>query len=533
MRHLLHSRIVFWSILLSVVAFGFLLRNVSIESIPAGVYPDEAMNGVDAIQAEETGDYRVFYPNNNGREGLFINLQALAIKYFGNTVSALKFWSGIFGTLAVLGTGLLAWELFRRRSTAIFAAFLIATSFWAINFSRIGFRAIMVPFLLSFTFYFFFRGLRVRKFLPFALSGLLFGLGLNTYVAFRLAPLILILLLPVLFFSYESFSRRFWKHALLFILTAAIGAAPMFYAFIVTPDIFVSRSAAISIFSPDVNHGQFLLTFAKTLGLSLVKYNFVGDQNWRHNYPPYPILDPIIGVLFLAGLIFSAGMFVRLLRAHFREKSFDPELAVHGLLFAGFISMLAPEFLTEEGLPHALRSIGTQPFVFLFAVIPLLFIWNNSLRARGGRKIMFLSFLLIALGGSALFNITKYFVFYADNANQHGAFNENYTLMSSYLLTLPNEMHKYVFANGPGITVDNDLPVSAQSIVYLTHGKTENLEFLKPETMLQTPAIILPMKEDPRIIENVKKYYPNAYETNIDMNPGYGSSFTVIILPTQ
>jgi 4-amino-4-deoxy-L-arabinose transferase-like glycosyltransferase len=531
MSYFLRSRVVFSALLVVIALFAFALRNYHIGSVPAGLYPDEAMNGVDGIGANESGDYQVFYPNNNGREGLFINLQALAVKAFGNTVPALKLWSGIFGTLAVLGTGLLAWELFRRRSAALLAALLIATSYWAINFSRIGFRAIMVPFLLSFVFAFFFRGLRTGTFLPFALSGLLFGLGLNTYVAFRLAPLILILLLPFLFFSYEHFLKRFWKHAALFVLTASIGAAPMFYAFITTPDIFVSRSAAISIFAPEVNHGQFLATFAKTFALSLAKYNLFGDQNWRHNYPPYPILDPIVGILFLAGLLFSLGMTWKLLRRHFREKRYDPELAVHGLLLAGFFSMLAPEFLTEEGLPHALRSIGTQPFVFLLATIPLIFIWNRVLRAKGGRKIMFTSFFLLALGGSAIFNITKYFVFFAGNPNQHGAFNENYTLMADYLMALPTETHKYVFANGPGIIAGNGLPISAQPIVFLTHGKIENLEFLKPETLLLRPAVILPMQADGRIFANVKKRYPDASELTVDMNPGYGSDFTVIVLP--
>ena len=533
MRYFLHSRAVYWSILLVVVAFGFAVRNYRIETLPAGLYPDEAMNGVDAIDANERGDYKVFYPNNNGREGLFINLQAFAVKAFGNTTPALKLFSGIFGTLAVLGTGLLAWELFRRRSASILAAFLMATSYWAINFSRIGFRAIMVPFLLSFIFYCFFRGLRTGKLLPFAIAGLLFGSGLDTYVAFRLAPLILILLLPFLFFSYEHFLRRFWKHALLFVFTAALTAAPMFYAFIVTPDIFVSRSAAISVFAPEVNHGHLLATLAKTVVLSLAKYNFYGDQNWRHNFPPYPILDPGLGAFFLAGLLFSIGMAWKLLRKHYRDGTYDPELAVHGLLLAGFFSMLAPEFLTEEGLPHALRSIGTQPFVFLFAAIPLLFIWNRTLRTKGTRRLMFASVLVLAVFGSAFFNLTKYFVFYAGNPSQHGAFNENYTFMADYLMGLPQTTHKYVFANGPGIMADNGLPISAQPIVFLTHGKVDNLEFLKPETPLRTPAVILPMQADGQIFENVKRRYPNATEMTVDMNPGYGSDFTVIILPAD
>ncbi|HWQ60066.1 MAG TPA: glycosyltransferase family 39 protein, partial [Candidatus Fimivivens sp.] len=519
------------SVMLLITLAGFAIRNYRIESVPSGLYPDEAMNGVDGLVANESGDYRIFYPNNNGREGLFINLQALTVKTFGNTIPALKLWSEIFGALAVLGIGLLAWELFRSRYAAIAASLIVATSFWAISFSRIGFRAIMVPFLLSFSFFFFFRGLRNGKIFPFVFSGFFFGLGLNTYVAFRLAPLILILIFPFLFLSYRSFFRRFWKHALVFVLFAALGAAPMLYAIVKHPEIFSSRSAAVSILSPEVNQGDFFGTLAKTLGLSLIKYDFVGDQNWRHNYPPYPILDPIVGTLFLAGFLFSIGMFIRILGKRLRTGKPDSELTVHAFLLAGFFSMLAPEFLTNEGLPHALRAIGTQPFVFLFATMPLVFLFRRFREGKGGKKVAFALFLVLALAGSGTFNLVKYFSFYRNNPNQHGAFSESITNMAYYLNSLPDDVHKYVYANGGGLMVDNGLPISAQPIVFLTHGKAKNLEFLTPDSVIRSPGVIILMNYDQRIFENIKKFVPAAYEQTIDLDPGYGSDFKAIILP--
>ncbi len=530
---LLRPRVVFWCALILITVAGFAIRNYDITSVPSGLYPDEAMNGVDAIQANESGNYRLFYPNNYGREGLFINLQAFAVKAFGNNVPALKLWSEVFGALAVLGTGLLAWEVFRSRYAAIAASFLVATSFWAINFSRIGFRAIMVPFLLSFTFYFFFRGLRTGKIFPFIPSGFLFGLGLHTYVAYRLAPLILILFFPFLLLSYTSFLRRFWKHGLVFILFAGLAAAPMLYDFVKHPEIFSSRSAAVSILSPEINKGNFWGTFGKTLGLSLIKYNFVGDQNWRHNYPPYPILDPIVGTLFLAGFLFSIGMFVRILVKRIRFGRVDSELATHAFLLAGFFTMLAPEFLTEEGLPHALRSIGTQPFVFLFATIPLVFLFRRLGKSKGGTKVAFASFLFLTLVGSAGFNIVKYFVYYRQNPNQHNAFDERTTNMAAYLNSLPGGIHKYVVPNGGGQMIDNGLPITAQPIVFLTHGKTENLEFLAPDSVIKSPAVIIAMRPDQSILENLRRFVPDAYETTIDLHPGFGTDFRAIVIPEQ
>lgn len=522
MRLILRSRTFFWFILVAVTLLGAFLRLYALDRIPLGLYPDEAMNGTDALTAAETGNYELFYPDNFGREGLYINLQALAIRLLGPTLPALKLPSALFGTLAVLGTGLLAWELFRSRYAALIAAFLSATSYWAINFSRIGFRAIMVPALLSFFLFFFFRGLRKEKFLPFALSGLVFGLGLHTYVAFRLAPLILILLLPFLALSYESFFRRFWKHALVFVVGAAITAGPMFYLFATDPSVFSSRSAAVSIFSPEVNGGHFFATLGKTIGLSLIKYNFVGDMNWRHNYPPYPVLDPLAGAFFLAGLVFSIVMLIRILGERIRTGRRDSELAVHALLLAGFLVMLMPEFLTNERLPHALLSVGTQPFAFLFATIPLTFLFRSLSRSRGGTRLGLTLFLVFALGVSATWNVTKYFVFFAQNRAQYSSFNADFRNMAEYLVTLPEETAKYVI---PGSFVER------QPIIYLTHGKTENVVFAEGTAELTAPSVVVPMKDAERTLSEIRAAFPDASAIRVDLRPGTGTDFTAIIIP--
>ena len=437
-----------WVIVIAILILAFAVRIYRIDSIPAGLYPDEAANGVDALHAIETGNFELFYPANFGREGLFINLQALSIALFGNTILGLKLWSILFGTFSVLGIYLLGRELFHRRAAGIIAAFMLATSYWAINFSRIGFRAIMTTFLLSFSFYFFFRGLRTRRLTDFLISGLIFGLGLHTYVAFRLAPLILIILLPALILSYEHFLRRFWKHTALFLLGAFVAASPMLYYFFIShPEDFASRSSHISVFAPEINRGDLWGTITKTFSISLIKYNFFGDQNWRHNYPPYPILDPFVGTLFLAGFLYIIWQTITLLGRRIREGDRDTRLVTGFFLLGSFFVMLMPEFLTNEGLPHALRSIGTQTPVFLMAALPAFWIMQKALRSPLGTRIALFAILIIALFGSAIFNLTKYFVFFAASPAAAGSFNENYTNMSRYLLSLPDEIHKYVLVD--------------------------------------------------------------------------------------
>lgn len=524
-----HRSRLFWGTLVAgLVLFAFFLRFAGIDSLPAGLYPDEAVNGIDAIAANESGHYRLFYPNNYGREGLFINLQALALKAFGISVPALKLASALFGALAVWGTYLLGRELFHRRAGALAAAFMLATSFWAINFSRIGFRAIMVSFLLSFSFYFFFRGLRRHTYLDFVWSGLFFGLGLHTYIAFRIAPLVLVLLIPFLMLSYEKFVRRYWKHALVFGFSAFVAAAPLLFHFFVShPEDFASRTGAVSVLSPEVNQGDLWGTLGKTVSLSLIKYNFWGDQNWRHNYPPYPILDPFTGCLFLAGLLFTVYQFFALLWRRVRRGDRDLRLVRNAFLLILFFAMLIPEFLTAEGLPHALRSIGTQVPVFLMAALPVLWLFRKMLHSGPVGRLAVFSFLLLLLLGGAAINIVKYFVFFNESPHQHRAFDEQYTNMAEYLLSLPPETRKYVYANAGGTDIDNGLPVTAQPIAFLTHGRIDNLTFLTPDTEVKGPAVIILMRYDEGIAERLMD---RGYERReVDPRPGSGSGFPVFV----
>src|SRR3989344_5929921 len=110
-------------ILAAILALGAFLRFYHITSIPPGLYPDEAMNGSNTLEVLHTGDFAVFYPDNNGREGLFINIQAIPVWLFGREAWALRIISAIFGTLTILGVYLATKELFQKNKIALLAAF--------------------------------------------------------------------------------------------------------------------------------------------------------------------------------------------------------------------------------------------------------------------------------------------------------------------------------------------------------------------------------------------------------------------------
>ena len=459
-----------------IVALGLFLRVYRIDSVPPGVYPDEAVNGEDALRANATGDYQWFYPANQGREGLFMNMIALLFKFFGASILTLKLPAILFGTLTIWGTYLLCAEIFRllfsesvRRKAALAAAFMVATSFWAINFSRISFRANMLPAILAFAFYFLWKGLRTRKNSDFIWGGLIFGLGLHSYIAFRIAPAILVVTLFSLLLTRAGFWKEYWKKITIFVASAILVGSPMLYTFYTHPQYLEARSDNVSVFSPLVNQGHLAQTFGRSFVLSLVKYTFVGDMNWRHNYKPYPLLEFVTGAAFLFGIFWSFRRFFQTFFQRLKNKVRNSEMDVHFFLLAWFFAMLAPEFLTSEGNPHALRSLGTVPVVFIFAAIAIGYFLEKAEAKGSSMKRWAGIMLIIALAFSGLFNIIKYFDFWAAKPLVAQSFNRNLTLISRHVQTLPTEKYVYIVT---GYNTLEKLPI------FIFNSERPNIKYL-------------------------------------------------------
>lgn len=504
-----NKKIATYFLLFLIVALGLFLRIYNIDNVPPGVYPDEAVNGEDALRALETGQFQWFYPANQGREGLFMNLIALCFKLFGASVLTLKLPAIIFGTLTIWGTYLLTKELFqtclpegRKERLALISAFLVAVSFWAINFNRISFRANMLPFILVFSFYFLWKGLRTKKLFDFAAGGFIFGIGLHTYIAFRIAPAVLIITLVSLMLSRKNFLKDYWRPILIFVIFSIIAAAPMFYTFFFAhPEYLESRSSSISVLSPEVNKGNLIGTFLKSFGLSLIKYNFVGDMNWRHNFPPYPLLDTATGIAFLFGLIYSFVWSFKLFFARLVQKVRDSRMDIHLFLLGWFFVMLAPEFMTAEGNPHALRAIGTLPVVFIFSALTFNYLLEKSRKETYLFQKITTSLVVLILISSGIFNSVKYHYFWARKPETARAFEKVLMNVSAYLRTLPQGKEKIIITG------------SMQRIpIKVFNSRMENLKFYYPGEIDQIQptenSVIIMTEKNDEIISKLQKNLP-------------------------
>jgi 4-amino-4-deoxy-L-arabinose transferase-like glycosyltransferase len=489
-------------LLFLIIALGFFLRFANIENAPPGVYPDEAVNGMDALNALTYGNWQWFYEANNGREGLFMNMIAICFKLFGVSVLSLKLPSIIFGTLTILGTYLLAKELYKKDRFALISAFLVATAFWAINFSRISFRANMLPTVLVFSFYFLMRGLRTRKWWDFAAGGLIFGLGLHTYIAFRIAPLILVVMLITLMITRERFLKEYWKLIFIFVVFTATAAAPMLYTFYAHPEYITSRTGNVSVLNPEVNQGHLVKAFFKSFGLSLAKYTFWGDQNWRHNYPPYPLLDPIAGIAFLFGFVYAVGRLFHLLTIRFIKKVRSERLETYMLLLSWFFVMLVPEFMTAEGNPHALRSIGTLPVVFILATLTFEFFLHKADRYSYIFKKVTTGLIIMMVIAIGIFNSVKYHLVWARQPEVAQSFDKNIMEVSNYIKSQPKDKEFFVIIESMQRIPLQVFNWEAPNIFYYYPGEIDNIN---PQS--KNFEIIM-MDRNDEIIENLIARFP-------------------------
>ncbi|KKS66018.1 MAG: hypothetical protein UV36_C0037G0006 [Parcubacteria group bacterium GW2011_GWC2_42_6] len=563
--------IVFLLIILALAAF---FRFWQLNQIPPGLYPDVAMNGTDAIDAMESGDYRMFYPDNNGREGFFMNLIALNFKYFGVSILNIKIVAAIFGWLTILGMFLLTRELFSRLKSlnkanllALLVAFFMAVSFWHVNFSRLGFRAIVLPFCLVWCFYFLFKAAAAsmpddnfgghgewhpnpnsqntndakpraagRVFLTITywlLAGIFFGLGFHTYISFRVAPLILA---PIFIFSLIAYWPRLkilvkerkilgnvfknfyfkdgWYGWDIFLFTAILVALPLIFYFGQNPADFMGRTGQVSVLSSANPLQGLIASTIKTLG----QFVAVGDFNWRHNIAGSPqIFWPLIP-FFIWGFLYSAWQIFR--QKNYRADNFMGA-TIYWTLLIWWGVMLLPSILTNEGLPHALRSIGSIPPAYIFTGLGAFMFIKFLHRLLQSPRLIVAANILIILSLAALAGAEywRYFIYWGQNETTRSAFTQLFVDEANYLNSLPATTQKYVIVNAGGVPVPYPGgPMVAKAAGYLVPVDSAASAAAPFFAFPDGPKVILPMNYDQQIFEALEIEFSTGEIKNINNN---------------
>lgn len=439
---------VIWYLLLAVMLLAAFFRFWRLGSLPPGLYHDEAYNGLDALSlnqgktfpqfyegwelyaedahagqpAQETR-YPLFFEGNYGREPLHVYLMALSVSLLGATPFAVRAVPAAAGVLAVLTTFLAARALLNGRSppggdylVPLLAALTMAILYPAVHFSRFGIRTmVFVPVEMMAVACFWWGVNRAARkpgmtsdggtWLLFLLSGSLLGLGIYTFAASRLLPLVWILFVPLWFWHDRTVFRRHWRHIVGMAGAAFLTALPLLLFFLRYPYYFVFRIAYVANKGVGAVEGKAWMTWLLNVGRVLGGLIWQGETHLRHNLPGRPYLDPIQAILFLLGLISTL------------RQLLQPRIL---FLLIWFGVMLLPSILSGDA-PHFGRMVGAAAPIAILVALGAVWLFDKLQRVINGRlgadtgKKAALVLILLLFAASALWTANDYFGRYANH----------------------------------------------------------------------------------------------------------------------
>ena len=482
-------------LLLLIMGLAIFFRFWDLWRLPPGLHPDEAANGLDIFRMFDHHDFRIIYNTNGPREALFFYLQAIWVGILGNTIAALRMAAAGIGVAAVVMMYFLAKDWFGRR-TALIAAFLMAVNPWVVIISRDGFRAGMTPLMIAAVAFLAGRAYKTQRYLYFVLAGIVFGLGFYTYTAFALFSLV-----PAVGLLYMLLWRRAWlkanlKKLAVSALLALLVLTPLAITIVSHPADSTARAGGTSVLNHDLNGGRPVQTLLSGVGKTLLQYNLFGDKNPRHNIPGQPLVNTFVGIMLILGLVVALT----------RLKRLNYSAAV-----AMFFVMMLPAILTAEGLPHALRSVGTEAGVFLLAAIGVNYLlqrWYRTFPVNGPARNIGLALVCALLFLTAFQGYRAYFVAWAQSPDTYTAYSENMTAIGNYLIVHGSSSQNYLVAG----------EYNAKPVEYLTHNKAkydllsgDQLRNLPLEAGSGTKLFIVPAGDQANAeLELIKNKFPGG-----------------------
>lgn len=446
--------------LVGIIAIAAILRLAFLGTIPNGFFCDEASNGYDSYSILHTmrDQYGEFLPMfaralNDYRPSLYIFLTIPFIKIFGLNEFATRLPAAVIGILTVLVIFYLVKEIFNQK-VALISALLLSISPWHIQFSRIAFEAILLPFLFSLAVLFFIKSFSNANYL--IVSAVVFALSLHTYQAARVfVPLYL---LGLVIFYWQHLWK--WKKQTLIALFLFLLIFIPLFSFWISPE-GMARAASSRIQINPITIIQYYLSYFNPIFLFIE-----GDPIVRHSAAK-------IGELYYFEFITVAFGLLYLFKEQKKEKAI--------LLLWLFLYPIPAALTSTE---HALRAMVGVP---LFAVISgygasklIDFLWSKNQKVFLIITILILAASLTILGKTYFINYPKYTtkeweygikeaIIYAENNSYNCV-----TISNQIYFQKCGSLHVFVpFYTQFSPEIYQRSPISTQHLRKLFHGEAD------------------------------------------------------------
>jgi 4-amino-4-deoxy-L-arabinose transferase-like glycosyltransferase len=330
--------------LLGITLVALALRFYRLDSLPLGLFRDEARHGLQALQIWENPAYRPVYVVYAAQlPALLFYLMAPVVGLLGASPWSARLVPALAGALTPLALWWFARPLWGAR-VALLAAGALAVSGWALHMSRWAFPVTLDPLLVILALACLWRALRGGPGVVYGLlAGVCGGLVVYTYHSGRVAP-VLLAMAALIWLGQDA---RAWRRALPALLAALLGGlltlTPLLLFVLDDFAGYMYRVERVSLFKDRLVGPHAPLAVLASNGLRYAfMWHLSGDPNARHNLPGAPMLDPLAGLLLLLGLWLAL-----------RRPTRSPTL----LLLVWLVIGLLPGLLSGQA-PHAMRSFG-------------------------------------------------------------------------------------------------------------------------------------------------------------------------------
>jgi 4-amino-4-deoxy-L-arabinose transferase-like glycosyltransferase len=344
---------------LLVAAFFRLYR---LDEFPPGLFIDEGQNGMDMLGIARGESFPVYSPGPDptmGQEPLYHYIGAALFRLFGPSIWTLRLTSAVIGIATVgLFFALAAPRL--GAGTAFLGALVLGFNRWHVTLSRIGFRAVLVPFCVVLALLAVEHLRRRRTVTAAALAGAALSVGFYTYQAYWIVPPMVVAMLALAAWRWRASlvaqgidaRRVLLPLVAAFVAGAVLVAAPIAIYAARHPGNFFGRTAVVLDDSPPTP-----LRIVEGYARALVSIWGRADQEPRHNLPERAFLDPVSGGAVVIGLVAIAKVLAR-----------GRQVWALGTVLAFWLLPILPSGATNLS-PHTLRLSGALPAICAIAGI--------------------------------------------------------------------------------------------------------------------------------------------------------------------
>ena len=295
-------------LILLILLFGFWIRIVDLDQLPAGLSSEEITSLRIVESIEDNRIITVFIETDHqGIESFYHLSQVVLTTFFGDGQFSYRMFSVYCNLIALALLYALTRRLFGR-TVAVVATISMTLGIWPIlvarTVSHVSLVNVAVLSVLWFASRAYYLSTTIRperpKTMPYIQLALAITFAVYTHFTGIWAAVGIILFILYLYYTQQPISRLAWWNSGFALNLAGILSLPYLISVLRAP-----TSTGFHQFWE--NRPASIWDFIDSLGRTILAFFFIGDKNPAHNIPGIPLLStPEFGVIMLVGIMIAA-----------------------------------------------------------------------------------------------------------------------------------------------------------------------------------------------------------------------------------